>query len=200
MGNGENVVKRREKQKMSESHDPEVDRILAVVGRAENGDQTALNELRKTLADFPWLISALGGDLAMHAEAMLVAKISKQPTVREAISANLNALRTELAGEKPNPIERLLIERVVACWLQVAYADSRIAGIERCSIQEGDYLQRQQDRAHRRYMSALKMLAVVRRLALPIRVDLNVAGTVETQPSQPATMSRLRWSPVCEVN
>jgi hypothetical protein len=200
MVNGENVVKRREKQKSPANDNSEVDRLLAVIGRAENGDQTALNELRKTLADFPWLISALGGDLAMQAEAMLVGKISKQPTVREALSANMNALRTELAGEKPNPIERLLVERVIACWLQVAYADSRIAGLEQCSIQEGDYFQRQQDRAHRRYLSALKMLAVVRRLALPIRVDLNVAGRVETQPSQSTTSPRLRWPPMSEVN
>jgi hypothetical protein len=200
MGNGENVVKRREKQKSTANDNPEVDRLLAIVDGAENGDRTALSELRKTLADFPELISAFGGDLVMQVEAMLVGKFSQLPTVREAISANLNALRAELAGENPSPIERLLVERIATCWLQVAYADSKIAGIERFSIQEGDYLQRQQDRAHRRYLSALKMLAVVRRLALPIRVDLNVAGRVETQPSLPTPSPHMRWNPVCEVN
>ena len=200
MDNGENVVKKRKEQKLKESHHPEPDRILAVIDRADNGDRTALKELRKTLVDFPGFISLLGGDLALQAEALLVGKFSQLPTVREAISANLNALRTELAGTNPTPVERLLVERVVACWLQVAYADARIAGVERGSIELGDYLQRQQDRAHRRYLAALKMLAVVRRLALPIRVDLKVAGRVETQPSQPATSSRLRWSSAYDVN
>jgi hypothetical protein len=40
---------------------------------------------------------------------------------------------------------------------------------------------------HRRYRSAIKTLAVVRKLAMPIRVDVNVAGTLETKPADQTT-------------
>jgi len=38
-----------------------------------------------------------------------------------------DAMRTELAGPRPSPIERLLVQRVVACWLQVYHADAMAA-------------------------------------------------------------------------
>jgi hypothetical protein len=43
--------------------------------------------------------------------------------VREAIYAKLDSLPAELLGANPTPVERLLAERVVACWLQVQDAD-----------------------------------------------------------------------------
>ena len=37
---------------------------------------------------------------------------------------------------------------------------------------------RRQDSAHRRFLSACKTLAVVRRLALPVKIDVSVAASV----------------------
>jgi hypothetical protein len=62
------------------------------------------------------MISAFCGDVAEHAEKTRIDHITgKQPVLCEAIWAKLNAMRTELAGPKPSPIEQLLVERVVAC-------------------------------------------------------------------------------------
>ena len=41
------------------------------------------------------------------------------------------------------------------------------------SLQKGDYYQRRQERAHKRYLSAVKALAQVRRLELPA-VQVNI--------------------------
>jgi hypothetical protein len=75
------------------------------------------------------------------------------------------------------------VERDVTCWLQVQGADVRYAQSQKdCTLTQGDYYKRGMDRAHRRYLSAIKALAVVRKLALTVmlvnigRKQVNVAG------------------------
>lgn len=69
--------------------------------------------------------------------------------------------------------------------LQVYHADLMAARAGEVSISLADYHPRRQDRANRRFLSAVKWLATVRRLALPLRVDLNVSASVETKPAEP---------------
>jgi hypothetical protein len=169
--------------------------MTEVIVRADRGDQTALPAIRKFCEeDAEFAITVLGGDLAECAERALVETITgKQLAVKEALLMKLNELRTELAGPNVSPIERLLVERTVACWLQMYHADVVAAQATKYTLREGDYTQRRQDRAHRRYMSALKTLAAVRRLELPIRVNVNVAGEIETKTPEPATPANRRW-------
>ena len=69
-------------------------------------------------------IAVLGGDLAERAEEILASRITEeQVTFRESLQAKLKALRVELSGPNPSPIERLLVDWVVTCWLQLSHAD-----------------------------------------------------------------------------
>jgi hypothetical protein len=159
-------------------------------------DKNAVPEFQKLLEQEPDLAD-LGGNLASIAEGNLVTALAgDQLWMREMLAVKLKTMRTELAGPQPSPIERLLVERVVACWLQVYHADAIAAQAERTTFAEGDYIQRRQDRAHRRYLSAIRTLALIRKLAVPIRVDLNVAGSIETKEAQPAPVSRAWRLPV----
>jgi hypothetical protein len=81
-----------------------------------------------------------------------------------------------LAGPEPSVLERLLVDRVVACWIQIEYADLAYAQLA-TTLTSGhrDYLQRRQDRAHRRYLSAIRTLAQVRRLVEPV-VQVNIGA------------------------
>jgi hypothetical protein len=64
---------------------------------------------------------------------------------------------------------------VVACWLQVQDAEIRFAQNQaKLSIPQADYHQRRMDAAHRRYLSAVKTLALVRKLAVPV-LQVNIA-------------------------
>jgi hypothetical protein len=117
----------------------------------------------------------------------------------ESLIAKAASLRAELAGPNSSPLNRLLVERVIACWLQVYYADAIVGATEQCTFAQGDYNQRQQDRAHRRFLSAIKTLATVCRLALPTLVAVNVTGTVETKEADPAPVSR-PWRLPVETN
>jgi hypothetical protein len=150
--------------------------------RAEGGDTSTLPALRKMLQD-PAAVDQLGGDLARQAELSLIqAAAGENLAFKEALTRKLGLLRAEVAGPSPTHVERLLAERVAACWLQVQDADIRYAQAKNLSLEWGDYYQRRMDRAHKRYLSALKTLAQVRKLAVPVlqvniaRRQVNVAG------------------------
>ncbi len=150
--------------------------------RAMSGDTSTLPALRRMLEN-PAKVDAMGGDLARQAEQSLInAAAGDNLAFKEALTRKLGLLRAELAGPNPAPLERLLVERVVACWLQVQDADVRYAQAKNLSLEWCKYYQQRMDRAHKRYLSAIKALAVVRKLALPVlqinvaRRQVNVAG------------------------
>jgi hypothetical protein len=146
----------------------EPDELRKLLKRAQGGDASTLPALRKLLQE-PAAVDELGGDLAQQAALSLIAAAAgKNLMFKEALTRKLELLRAELAGPSPAPVERLLVERVVACWLQVQDADVRYAQARDLSLAWGEHYQRRMDRAHKRYLSALKTLALVRRLALPV--------------------------------
>ena len=88
----------------------------------------------------------------------------------------LEAMRSEVAGRDPSPLERLLAERVVACWLQLQHAEAiHVNGLGELTMSESEYHQRRLDRLHRRYLSAIRTLAQVRKLLRPAVTQINVA-------------------------
>jgi hypothetical protein len=164
---------------------PEVGGLSALVARARKGDETAVSPLRDYLKRLPELVHALGGDLAEQAEVSFVKAAAGQDLAfREALTGKLAQMRAELAGPEPSPLERLLVERVVACWLQVQDADVRYAQAKDLTPKWGTYFQDRMDRANRRYLMAVKALATIRKLAVPVlqvniaRKQVNIAGPV----------------------
>ena len=93
---------------------------------------------------------------------------------REALIRHLAALKTELAGPAPTPLERLLVERVAATWLQVNNADEVAALTRDVSVKQAGLALERQDRAHRRHLAAVAAPATVRRL-LPADASLGPA-------------------------
>jgi hypothetical protein len=148
-----------------------------LIKRAASGDTSTLPALRKVL-ESPAAVDAFGGDLARQAQLTLIAKLSgKDLLFKEALTRKLELLRAELAGPKPSPLERLLVERIVACWLHLSHLEANYAGKDSMSLQLGTYYQRSFDQAQKRYIAAIKALAVVRRLALPVLLaQVNVAA------------------------
>jgi hypothetical protein len=160
--------------------------------RAQRGDETTLPALREMLKE-PHILNACG-NLAAHAENNLIHKYSgKDLAVKEGLRRKMESLRAELAGPAPTPLERLLVERVVACWVHLYHLETIYAGKESMSLELGAYYQRSLSAAHNRYLSAIKTLAVVRRLALPVlqvniaRKQVNVAAPCLTADSERTT-------------
>ncbi len=153
-------------------------RINALFKRVEKGDARAAEQLRPLLDGTPGTWEFLG-DLAGHAQRAWLDLASGDNRVsREAFERTVRRMRADLLGPSPTPLERLLVERVVACWLQVYYLESlyaqRLAAGGSPTWAGDDGHQRRQERAHRRYLSAIKALAQVRRLLVPM-VQVNIA-------------------------
>lgn len=64
------------------------------------------------------------------------------------------------------PLERLLLERILVCWIETYLYDLyAAAGVEEHEMKIND---KRRVSAHRRYLSALKTFAQIRRLELPV--------------------------------
>src|ERR1700694_5591042 len=120
--------------------------------RGQDGDLTALPELRHLLDTRRDLWEQVG-DLAKHAELTQLTLIGgKNLLVKEAAQKKLAELKAELAGPSPTPLEKLLVDRIGVCWLQVHYLD-----MDACHTLAKDkgtgtwsvYAQKRLDSAHR---------------------------------------------------
>ena len=143
-----------------------VDEIKAVVGRAKRGDATALPRLRELLTEHPALWQHYG-DLSKQAEAAWADSTAGPDLhLRECLLRRAEALREELGGPTPSPVERLLVERVVACWMQMAYFDA----LEAQALHDDErprlaaYRAKRQEQAHRMYLTSLAALTTLRKL------------------------------------
>ena len=154
---------------------PTAQEVRALLTRSAAGDESVRPEVCKLLEN-PAFIGIFGGELVEQAEAGFIASLfGKDVAFREATLKKLGRLRADLLGENPTAVERLLVERIAACWLQVQHAELRYVNhLKDMTMPQGDYHQRRMDATHRRFLSAVKALALVRKLALPA-LQVNIA-------------------------
>jgi hypothetical protein len=151
--------------------------LRQLVQRAERGDQAALPALRKVLDETPSLWRQYG-DLALQAElAWLNVVCGSNLALRESLSRKIRELKAELGGESQLPLEGLLVDRVVACWLHVHYAELHLAQLrDRGPTPEMIKLATHfLDRAQQRYLTSIRQLATVRKLLRPPPSPVDVA-------------------------
>ena len=148
-----------------------LDELRGCIERAQDGDEEAISKVRQILQEAPRL-TQIFVDLAKTAEDSFVKRVSgDDPLVQEALPPQLKAMRDELAGPEPSPLERLLAERIVACWLQ--YADIIYAqNLGDMNMTQSAYHQRRLDRLHNRYLSSIKTLAQIRKLGPAIQINI----------------------------
>ncbi len=137
-------------------------------------------------------MDVLGGDLARKAQQTLIAKFAgKNLLAKEVLTRKVEALHAELAGPAPTPLERLLVQRVVACWLHLHHLEQLYAEKESMALAHATYFQRSLTAAQKRYLAAIKALAVVRKLAVPVlqvniakkQVNIAAPAAVDAQPA-----------------
>ena len=149
--------------------DAERKRLDALLTRAQKGDKKALGELRPFM-DKPGMWEAVGDLGRIARDTWIEAAANSNVLVREGIQQTADRLRRDLLREGDSQLERVLVDRIVACWLQVSYADWQHGMTLKkasYSYRDGEYDQNRMDRAHRRLLQATKALATVRRLLVP---------------------------------
>jgi hypothetical protein len=150
--------------------------------RAQDGDITCLTELRTLLDSRPDLWKKVG-DLAEHAELITLRLVAGDNLhIMEAVQRKLAELKKELAGPSPSPVETILVERIGVCWLQVYQLDIQATvGLGATSTPQGVYAQKKLDSAHRRFLLAVKQLAVVRKFLRPDLPAIQIAAILASR-------------------
>ncbi len=160
--------------------------LRALSKRAENGDQDAKKELRHKLREASPAVIARASDVGRKAQNLLISTISAgDPLTQDALSVRLDMMREEIAGENPTPLEVLLTERVVSCWVLVELFDALMSAQlwrdappgMRSSPSYLKHMIRWQESANRRYLAAIRELVRVRKLQAtipPVQVNTQV--------------------------
>ncbi|GEM_PF-1735589 len=144
--------------------------------RAGEGDETIRPLARELVAEpgEPFAVKVRSGH-----EVVLDALIRHAAGQNVLNQEGLRHMAEELGGKlrlpESSPLEDLLIERIVVCWMDLNHIQTIVAReTNPPPVGTADWRQERLDRAHRRYLSAIKALAQVRKLQIPA-VQLNIA-------------------------
>jgi hypothetical protein len=155
---------------------------------ANTGNPEALELLQKLYHEIPELARRQGNLRRTALESRLEHMLGdKAKGTALAVRENVKDLAKQVAGENPTTLERLLAERVATCWLDVQDHECRYAQQGNVSLKQYEWRSRMLDRAHYRYLSAIKTLAMIRKLSLPV-VQVNIAEQQVNNLSQSPTV------------
>jgi hypothetical protein len=138
--------------------------LRELVQRAQGGDAGVLPRLRAILDDCPEVWRHLG-DLSALAERAWVAVLAGgHPLAAESMRRTVAEMKAELSGERPGRLEKMLVDEVLACWLETKYLEATAAEPGRASVQQAGHRLKRLESAQRRYLNAVKTLTAVRKL------------------------------------
>jgi hypothetical protein len=140
---------------------PDAAELRSLVERGRRGDATVLPQLREFLDEHPEVWQK-AGDLAHHVQSSwLELLVGDDVLGREAIQLQAEQMRRELRSEQSSTAEELLLDLVVASWLEVQF--NQVDQAARKGGGVGGV--RRSDSAQRRYLSALKALTTLQKLS-----------------------------------
>ena len=149
------------------------DRFMRLLAGANAGDEGALGKLRPIFDAVPALAAELGDLTQLTKNAWIDRITGEQLALAETLRRKARGMRAELAAPADGPLEGLLADRIVVCWLHLPYAESAYATqAGRLDREWADAYQRRIDRSHRRYLQAIRTLAQVRRLAVTVQIKV----------------------------
>jgi hypothetical protein len=147
-----------------------------LITRGHDGDEEALAKMDTVLEQIPSIARKFGNLNVMVEDGFVERTSTNSPFRQKSLKINLENMREELAGPNPSPLETLGAERVTSCWLQLHYAELIYnQELPKLSLEQDDYHQKRLDRLHRRYLSAMRSLAQVRKLLKPRVAQINLA-------------------------
>jgi hypothetical protein len=145
--------------------------------RASEGDESCREAIRALLADGERgrsYVEPYGSSAEWLMRTIVEKAAGKHIAAQEAIVQKIESVQSELAGPNPTPLERLLAERAAICWMLVNWYENSALSVDNLSIRQAAYHLSKIDKAHARFLSAVRTLAQVRKLALPT-LQLNIA-------------------------
>lgn len=170
-----------EKQGKKEDTKPDIDSLRATVDLARRGVKEVLPRLRKMLDEHPELVGDYN-DLARRAQHAWLQLFGKDLLAQEGTARQLDAWRKDLAESRASSLEKLVIQRIVACFLQTVYFDAREAVGQDIEPREmAAFRLKRQAQAHQHFLSAVKSLSDLRKVTPPAVVIQIATETPEAQ-------------------
>jgi hypothetical protein len=146
-----------------------------LITRGHDGDEEALAKMDTVLEQIPSIARKFGNLNVMVEDGFVERTSTNSPFHQKSLKINLENMRGELAGPNPSPLEKLGAERVTSCWLQLHYAELIYnQELPKLTLEQDNYHQKRLDRLHRRYLSAMRSLAQVRKLLKPKVAQINI--------------------------
>jgi hypothetical protein len=151
--------------------------VIALIRRMQAGDKAAEAEIvQRMKSDKLWAETLAEGASTMR--DAWINHSNDEGFTHEILVARARSLKRRLIGDDPTVLESLLAERIVICELALNRAEHLHMNNMRgeSSFKQALFYEHVMDRAHRRYVQAVKALAQIRRLQLPVVAQLNVAA------------------------
>ena len=151
------------KEANAETDNPYTIALSDLVDRAGCGDESALPELRPLLDKTPELWMRVG-DLAKHTETAWIRLLAGNDRfTQECLHREAERRRVELLGDDPTPIERHLIETIVASWLQLKHAEIQMGrNSQQVTDKQLIYFHRRLEGAQKQHRATINQLVKVR--------------------------------------
>ena len=145
----------------------------------ENPDPDDVKALRKALREEPGTWRA-AGDMLDHAQDQVIKSMAGgYAVIEESAQRGKEELSEELCEPTDGPLEKLMIQEVILCWLHHSHTVRRMQNVTMKGThtsEEGTYWEKRVAASQRRYIRAMKSLARVRKLN--VSVQINVAQQV----------------------
>jgi len=150
-----------------------LEELKALSDQAEGGDKEARLKLRTALRESSPDIVGKCSNFATRGQLIVVETIAGgEPLVEEATLRKLDLMRAEVAGPEPSPLEVLLTERICSLWLLIEALEmlvsvqlsANLPREHRCQMSYLQHVFKWQESANRRFLSAIRELARVRKL------------------------------------
>jgi hypothetical protein len=159
--------------------------------RVEDGDNSARKELRKALRESSPEVISRASDIGRKGQWALIKTVAaNDPLTEEALVARLDLIHADVAGPDPSPLEILLAERICSLWLLIEVLEMLVSvqllgDLPRERRSPMSFLQhvfKWQESANRRFLSAIRELARVRKLqnntpGVQFNTQINLATT-----------------------
>lgn len=152
---------------------PAADDVLAtlrelrdLVALAENGDRCVLPQIKFFLTEDHHIAEHFAAIARTAAERWLALYAGGNVVIAELVRKKMIAGRAALTGWPPSPLDAVMIEQVVVCWLRSHYAAVIYAQALAANVSDGiaREIQRQQDAGQHALALSLRQLAELRRL------------------------------------
>ena len=171
---------------------PDAAQLRKLIDQANRGNRQAFDRLcalpPTAVAQWVHLV-----DMAENAREGFIRRASGEKALftQDLFRRQCTALTRDLTGPDPTPLETLLVDRIVLCWVHLHYVENvYVQSMHELSLTQATFHQRRLSLAQSRYLAAIRTLAQVRRLQVPaVQVNiaeqqLNVAAITPAHPQQ----------------